>query len=155
MRDTGARSSISAGGGWATRRVGGVAAWVPRTVLLCGAVVFTAPLRAAEDKSDEMALKALIGTPLCREDADCATVAVGAKACGGPVAWLAWSRRVTDGAKLEALATRDAAAARAALRASGAISNCMFVADPGAHCVIADGQAEGTCQPAAQAFGPR
>ena len=102
-----------------------------------------------------MALRALIGTPLCREDADCATVAVGAKACGGPAAWLAWSRRVTEGATLEALAARHAAAARAALRARGAISNCMFVVDPGARCVIKEGQTEGICQTRAQTSGPR
>jgi hypothetical protein len=62
---------------------------------------------------------------------------------------------VTEGATLEALAARHAAAARAALRARGAISNCMFVVDPGARCVIEEGQIEGICQTEVQTSGPR
>ena len=56
---------------------------------------------------------------------------------------------------LEALAARHAAAARAALRTSSEISNCMFVSDPGARCVITTGAREGVCQPGAQAVDPR
>ena len=87
----------------------------------------------------------LIATPSCRDDADCATIAVGAKACGGPEAWLAWSRRVTDETALRAAAARDAEEVRARLRAEGAVSDCRFVADPGAMCVVGPEGDEGTC----------
>ena len=82
-------------------------------------------------------------------------MAVGAKACGGPATWLAWSRRVTDGAALEALARQQSVQARAALRARNEISNCLFVTDPGARCIIPEGQREGTCQTGAPNLGPQ
>lgn len=87
----------------------------------------------------------LIATPMCRADADCATIAVGAKACGGPGAFLAWSRRVTDETTLRAVAARDAEAIRARLRAAGAVSDCRYVADPGAMCVIGSEGGDGVC----------
>lgn len=88
---------------------------------------------------------ALIATPNCRVDADCATIAVGAKACGGPEAWLAWSRRVTDETTLRAVAARDAEAVRARLRAAGAVSDCRYVGDPGAMCVLGPEGGDGVC----------
>jgi len=79
-------------------------------------------------------VEALIGDAACDNDAQCGTIGVGAKACGGPQAYLAWSSKRTDEAALKQAAERQAAAAAAAARASGIMSNCMVTKDPGAYC---------------------
>jgi len=87
-------------------------------------------------------IESLIGDAACDSDAQCRTVGVGAKACGGPQAYLAWSSKRTDGAALQQAAERQARAARAAAEASGIMSNCMVTKDPGAFCAASAG-AEG------------
>jgi hypothetical protein len=96
-------------------------------------------------------VEALIGDAACDSDAQCRTIGVGAKACGGPQAYLAWSSKRTDGAALQQAAERQARAARAAAEASGIMSNCMVTKDPGAFCaasVGADGAPTAGAQPA-------
>jgi hypothetical protein len=94
-----------------------------------------APLPESARLANE--LHALIGPAACSADAQCRTVAVGAKACGGPAAYLAWSTQGTDAARLAALAQRQADAQRREIEASGRRSNCAVVTDPGAACVAA------------------
>jgi hypothetical protein len=79
-------------------------------------------------------MQSLIGPARCRADSDCRTLAVGAKACGGPGGYWAWSTQGTDGQKLQALAQRQAEAAAAENTRSGMASNCAVVTDPGARC---------------------
>ena len=83
-------------------------------------------------------VEALIGDAACDSDAQCHTIAVGAKACGGPQRYLAWSSRRTDGATLRSTAEREALAARAKAESSGLMSNCAMVKDPGAYCAAVD-----------------
>jgi len=92
---------------------------------------------AAEPESAQLGreLRALIGPAACTADSQCRSLAVGAKACGGPAGYLAWSTQGTDAQKVAALAVRQADAQRREVEASGMRSNCMFVADPGAACV--------------------
>lgn len=85
-------------------------------------------------------IKALIGDASCDNDAQCHSIGIGAKACGGPSGYLAWSSRQTDGAALQALAERHAKAARDEQERSGMLSNCQFLPDPGARCVAAGSQ---------------
>ncbi|WP_457352307.1 hypothetical protein [Roseateles sp. P5_D6] len=80
-------------------------------------------------------LRALIGPAACTANSQCRTVAVGAKACGGPAGYLAWSTVGTDAERLAALAARQAQAHKREIEASGMHSNCAMVADPGAACV--------------------
>jgi len=80
-------------------------------------------------------LRELIGPAACSSDAQCRSLPVGAKACGGPAGYLAWSTQRTDAARLQALATKQADAQRRENEASGLRSNCAMVADPGAACV--------------------
>ena len=47
-------------------------------------------------------IRALVGDAPCGGDADCHTLALGARACGGPEAWLAWSSAHTPRGELEA-----------------------------------------------------
>lgn len=91
---------------------------------------------ASEPESARLAreLRSAIGSATCSADAQCRTVAVGAKACGGPAGYLAWSSQNTDAEKVQALAAKQADAQRREVEASGLRSNCAFVADPGAVC---------------------
>ncbi|KQV88239.1 hypothetical protein [Pelomonas sp. Root1237] len=97
---------------------------------------------AAETESVRLGreLRALIGPAACKADAQCRTIAVGAKACGGPAGYLAWSSESTDAQRLAEIATRQAQAHKREIEASGMLSNCAMVADPGAACVA------GRCQ---------
>lgn len=76
-----------------------------------------------------------IGEARCERDAQCHTLAVGEKACGGPVQYLAWSGTAARGKKLEAWAAELATLQRQRAAAGGMMSNCQFMADPGAVCV--------------------
>jgi len=80
-------------------------------------------------------LRALIGPAACSADSQCRSIAVGAKACGGPAGYAAWSTQGSDAQKLTELARRQAEAQRREIEASGMASNCAMVTDPGAACV--------------------
>jgi hypothetical protein len=85
-------------------------------------------------------IRALIGDAGCTDNAQCHTLALGARACGGPQAYLPWSSAKTDGAALAALAAQFKSEREAAIAASGEMSTCQFLPDPGAVCRA------GTCQ---------
>ena len=91
----------------------------------------------AEPESQRLAreLRSLIGTAACSSDSQCRTVAVGAKPCGGPAGYWAWSTQDTDAERMTALAQRQAAAEKREQEASGLRSNCRMLTDPGAACV--------------------
>jgi hypothetical protein len=86
-------------------------------------------------------LQALIGSAACTDSSQCRTVAIGARACGGPQGYLAWSTAQTDGGALRALAERYKAERQAEIKQKGEMSDCRFLADPGASC------RSGTCHP--------
>lgn len=75
-----------------------------------------------------------IGSASCTASVECKTVGVGARACGGPEGYLAYSTSVTSSATLEALAARHAERRRAAVSAPGRASTCNVLPDPGAVC---------------------
>ncbi len=80
------------------------------------------------------ALQAEVGTASCTSDAQCRTIAVGAKPCGGPSSYLAWSTAVSQEARLSALARDHAQAAKDENLRTGRMSDCALVTDPGAVC---------------------
>lgn len=98
---------------------------------LPGASAQVAPA-ASSRLPDQM--HAQIGTAACTDSAQCKTVALGARACGGPEGYLAYSTAVTPTAPLQALAERYAQQRRAEQAASGMMSTCQFMVDPGAQC---------------------
>ncbi len=108
-----------------------VVAWL--TLATCAA-----PTHAAGPAQDSAALETevrrLIGSATCTAQEQCRTLAFGAKACGGPQAYIAWSTLVTEAAALESAAERFAARRRDDLRSSGMVSDCALVVDPGATC---------------------
>lgn len=79
-------------------------------------------------------MRAQIGTAACTESAQCKTVPLGARACGGPEGYLAYSTVTTPGAPLQSLAERYAQQRRAEQTASGMMSTCQMLVDPGAVC---------------------
>lgn len=85
-------------------------------------------------------IKHLIGTAACSSNAQCRTLPVGAKACGGPEAYLAYSAVQADAARLQALAERARSQRKAENERSGEMSVCRHLSDPGAVCVA------GSCQ---------
>lgn len=70
----------------------------------------------------------------CDNDSQCHSLGVGAKSCGGPENYLAWSSKSSDGAQLKALVEQHAAARRADNNRSGIMSNCMITSTPEATC---------------------
>lgn len=79
-------------------------------------------------------LRALAGDAACSDSAQCRTLPLGARACGGPEAYMAYSTAKGSEAQLRSLAERYQAERRAANKASGMMSTCQFMPDPGAVC---------------------
>lgn len=117
-----------------TPRVALAGAALTVLLTLSGCATATEPAAAPAPAQLRQDLQTLIGEPRCDSDAQCRTVGVGQKACGGPTRYLAWSTQTTDRARLEAAAARLVAADKAANEKSGRVSNCMAVVDPGAVC---------------------
>jgi hypothetical protein len=85
-------------------------------------------------------IRALAATPSCASDDQCHSLPLGARPCGGPESYLPWSSAKTRQAEIEALGERYKEERRAANKASGMMSTCQFLMDPGAVCRA------GTCQ---------
>lgn len=92
------------------------------------------PTAAQPAAAARQALADAIGTAACSSDAQCRTVAVGAKACGGPEAYLPWSSQSAHASRIQALADQYTQA-QAAAAPAGRMSTCSVVTDPGAACV--------------------
>lgn len=96
-----------------------------------------APVGGAETLGQ---MRTLIGAAECSSDNQCRVLPVGARPCGGPASYLAWSSAKTDGAQLQALAERHKAEQQADNMATGRISTCIALAPPAVACRA------GTCQ---------
>ncbi|WP_036165341.1 hypothetical protein [Massilia sp. 9096] len=79
-------------------------------------------------------IHALVGVPSCSADAQCKTLALGARPCGGPEGYLAYSTARTPEAELHALGGAYEGERRAANSRAGMVSTCLFRPDPGAVC---------------------
>jgi hypothetical protein len=92
-------------------------------------------------QSDTLArIRSLAANTGCSDDSQCHSLPLGTRACGGPESYLAWSSAHTPQAEIEALGERYKEERRAANAASGMMSTCQFMPDPGAVCRA------GTCQ---------
>ena len=103
-----------------------VALWLP-----CACATADAPAGAGTPLER---IRALIGDAACDSDAQCRTLAMGAKACGGPEYYLAWSTKRTDAAALRDAVAGDGAVRRPEPPRPGVRSDCALVTDPGAYC---------------------
>ena len=79
-------------------------------------------------------IHAEIGDARCTSDAQCRTLPIGAKACGGPEYWLAWSTSTGRADLLQRRAEELAALQRQRNERRGIQSTCQYNADPGAIC---------------------
>ena len=70
----------------------------------------------------------------CDNDSQCHTIGTGAKSCGGPENYLAWSSKNNNGAKLKSLVELHSSARRADNNSQGTMSTCLAISDPGAVC---------------------
>lgn len=75
-------------------------------------------------------LRRAIGDPLAGSLSACASVAVGAKACGGPTHFRVYSTATADAAGVAALAGEYTRTERRLNELTGAISDCMVVSPP-------------------------
>ena len=98
------------------------------------------PVGATGNTSSDLAtVDAQLDTTLakasaCTADTECHSVAIGAKACGGPTGYRAYSSKTVSTASVDALAQRERDLAAQAARESHQVSTCFMLADPGAHC---------------------
>ncbi len=106
-----------------------------------------APLEEAADAATPDAaatlarIRTLVAANRCSSSSQCHSLALGAKACGGPEAYLPWSDASVDGARLQALARRYQA--QRVKETAGLASTCSFVSDPGVICRAGRCQAGG------------
>ena len=112
--------------------------WVGLLVLLLPLWACQAQPPLQQGMEAERALQQRIATEIgeaaCEHDSQCRTLAVGARACGGPERWLAWSVVSSRGDRLEALSQELSALVQARNERSGLMSTCVVVPDPGAFC---------------------
>jgi hypothetical protein len=99
-----------------------------------GAAPVPAPATPAPSAGLSPQIRALTTDASCTSSSQCHTLALGARACGGPQSYLAWSSAHTDGAALRLLAQRYAEQEKERIAASGELSDCRMIVDPGAEC---------------------
>ncbi len=75
-----------------------------------------------------------VGSAACSSTAECRTLPIGSKACGGPVRWIAWSASASREASLQAWSQELAERQRQRDIDDGRMSTCSVVPDPGARC---------------------
>ena len=103
-------------------------------ITACGSAPTATPAPAPGSASLAKQIKKEVGDAACDAPKQCETIAIGAKACGGPERYLAWSNKSSDGKALTALAQAQAEASRKLLQSDGMLSTCAIVTDPGATC---------------------
>jgi hypothetical protein len=75
-----------------------------------------------------------IGDAACDSDAQCRVIGIGARACGGPQRYVAWSTGATDEAALRDLVEADAVESRKEQEKARLSSTCVIPPIPDAHC---------------------
>jgi hypothetical protein len=79
-------------------------------------------------------IREMVGDAACTANAQCHTLPIGHKACGGPEAYLVWSSAGTSEGPLRALVNQYNEARKRDVQQSGRVSDCSMVTDPGARC---------------------
>lgn len=96
------------------------------------------PARAATTGPEAVTASRQVLTQLlvlsCKQHADCATVGVGARACGGPEQYLAYALRDTPAPALQQAQQNYARLRKKQLEERGEMSTCELLPDPGAEC---------------------
>lgn len=109
-----------------------------------GACSHAAP-DAAKAYSTREQLLQLVQDKSCTSSQQCRSLPLGAKPCGGPEGYLAWSTAHADAAAVAQMAERYRQERKAEHERRGVASDCRFLPDPGAVCRA------GQCQAGANA----
>jgi len=94
----------------------------------------TPPVAAGQGGDTLARIRALVAIPSCSADAQCKTLALGARPCGGPEGYLAYSTARTPEAELRTLGELYQGERLAANQRAGMMSDCRVQPDPGAVC---------------------
>jgi hypothetical protein len=105
-----------------------------QAISITGATPVAGPASAALAPVQTQLETTLANASACTVDTECHSVAVGAKACGGPTGYRAYSSKNVSTASVDALAQHERDLAAAAARESHQVSPCFMLGDPGAHC---------------------
>jgi len=79
-------------------------------------------------------IKSEIGDAACDTSAQCKSLPVGHRACGGPEAYLPWSTKRSNADKLARLAAQHSNQRKEHDAKAGMMSTCQVIMDPGARC---------------------
>ena len=97
-----------------------------------------APSVASATSADTLAaIQVALGDAACDRPQQCHSIAIGAKPCGGPDGYLAWSSKRTDEPTLRSLIARHALARKQENLRNDMLSTCVFEVDPGVTCQAA------------------
>ena len=110
------------------------------------AAVDSAAASASAAADAQSRVSSLIGDADCDTQSQCRTVGIGAKPCGGPESWLAWSTKSTDARALQDAVQAQAQLAKDASKHSGLASDCRVRPEPTAVCRPRAGDGKKTCQ---------
>ena len=99
----------------------------------CGAAA-TAPAAGSTEAARKALDAALLANAACDEPAQCRTVGLGHKACGGPESYAAYSLKGGNEDKIKMLAQHYADARKRDDEAAGRMSTCIATRDTGASC---------------------
>jgi hypothetical protein len=127
-------SACQAQGQTAPAAVAAAQVQAPSAPTAAEAATGSAPAADAEARLIEQ-LRSEIGAAPCSRDAQCHTLAVGSKPCGGPAAWWPWSVANARAERLQAWGVELERLQREHHERIGLLSNCRYMPDPGAVCV--------------------
>lgn len=82
-------------------------------------------------------IEAEVGDAACDGPQQCHSIALGAKPCGGPDGYIAWSSKRTDATRLRSLVAQHAAGRKAENLRGKLLSTCVIETNPGATCQAA------------------
>jgi hypothetical protein len=119
--------------------------WPIFFTLGCSHALPLAPDKSPSPSTTLEQIKTLIGGAPCEHNDQCKTLALGAKACGGPEFFLAWSTVQTPSTELADLASRYTAMRLAQVAGKGLVSDCRLNTDPGASCQFSADNRAGQC----------
>jgi len=88
----------------------------------------------------------LIGDAECGNQSECHVMGIGAKPCGGPSGYIAWSDRTTDANALRTAVQAQVQAQTDENKSSGLLSDCRVAPMPTAVCRPRASDGKKTCQ---------
>ncbi|MES2757495.1 MAG: hypothetical protein V4693_08990 [Pseudomonadota bacterium] len=106
------------------------------SMMACADAANTAPKAATADGL-MAAIQAAVGDAACDGPQHCRSIAVGAKPCGGPDGFLAWSSKRTDEKTLRSLVEQHAALRKQENLRNEMSSTCEIETNPGVVCQAA------------------